>query len=133
MGAQPMPLPSDHPTNRLDHDPRTALSRPAYEWPLWSTTMRVVTADPRALPSARRLVETELAHVELAAGRGRRDAEVSTLPSGRRTRISGTLTAIRGPLSARRRRPTRRRAEPGPSPGPGPPTGVRPWSRTSST
>src|SRR6476469_4222538 len=96
MGAQPMPFPSDHPTNRLDHDPRTALRGPAYEWPLWSTTMRVVTADSHALPSARRLVETELAHVELAASRGRRDAEVSTLPTGRRTRISGTLAAILG-------------------------------------
>jgi thiamine biosynthesis lipoprotein len=91
-----MPFPSDHPTNRLDHDPRTALSGPAYEWPLWSTTMRVVTADPHALPSARRLVETELAHVELAASRGRRDAEVGALPTGRRTRISGTLAAILG-------------------------------------
>jgi len=96
MGAQPMPLPHDRPTNRLDHDPRTALRGPAYEWPLWSTTMRVVTADPHALPSARRLVETELVHVELAASRGRRDAEVSTLPTGRRTRISGTLAAILG-------------------------------------
>ena len=48
MGAQPMPFPSDHPTNRLDHDPRTALRGPAYEWPLWSTTMRVVTADSHA-------------------------------------------------------------------------------------
>jgi thiamine biosynthesis lipoprotein len=89
-----MPFRSDHPTSRLDRDPRTALSGPAYEWPLWSTTMRVVTADPHALPSARRLVETELAHVELAASGGRRDAEVSTLPTGRRTRISGTLAAI---------------------------------------
>ena len=123
MGAQPMPFPSDHPTNRLDHDPRTALRGPAYEWPLWSTTMRVVTADPHALPSARRLVETELAHVELAASRGRRDAEVSTLPTGRRTRISGTLAAILGaalraaeatdgavdPTTGRSLRPGRRR------------------------
>ncbi len=96
MGAQPMPSPSDHPTNRLDHDPRTTLRGPAYEWPLWSTTIRVVTADPHALPSARRLVETELGHVELAASRGRRDAEIATLPTGRRTRISGTLAAILG-------------------------------------
>jgi thiamine biosynthesis lipoprotein len=58
--------------------------------------MRVVTADPHALPSARRLVETELAHVELAASRARRDAEVGALPTGRRTRISGTLAAILG-------------------------------------
>jgi thiamine biosynthesis lipoprotein len=89
-----MPFPDDRPANRIDHDRRTALHGPAYEWPLWSTTMRVVTAEPHALPSARRLVEAELAHVELAASRGRRDAEVSTLTRGRRTRISGTLTAI---------------------------------------
>ena len=93
MGAQPMPFPSDHPTNRLDHDPRTALHGPAYEWPLWSTTMRVVTADPHALPSARRLVETELAHVELAASRERRDAEV--------------VDAAHGPADADQRHPHR--------------------------
>ena len=51
MGVRPLP----HPTS----------SGPAYEWPLWSTTMRVVTADPRALPSARRLVDREMAHVDL--------------------------------------------------------------------
>ena len=67
---------------------------PAYEWALWSTTMRVVTADPHALPSARRLVDAELARVELAASRERRDAEVAHLPTGRRVHISGTLTAI---------------------------------------
>lgn len=70
------------------------LHGPAYEWALWSTTMRVVTADPRALPSARRLVDTELARVELAASRERRDSEVSNLPTDRRVHLSGTLTAI---------------------------------------
>ena len=70
------------------------LHGPAYEWALWSTTMRVVTADPRALPSARRLVDTELARVELAASRERRDSEVANLPTGRRVHVSGTLTAI---------------------------------------
>jgi FAD:protein FMN transferase len=70
------------------------LHGPAYEWALWSTTVRVVTADPHALPSARRLVDQELAHVELAASPYRRDAEIATLPTGRRHRISATLTAI---------------------------------------
>jgi thiamine biosynthesis lipoprotein len=70
------------------------LHRPAYEWALSSTTIRVVTADAHALSSARRLVDTELTRVELAAGRERRDSEVATLPTGRRTHISGTLTAI---------------------------------------
>jgi FAD:protein FMN transferase len=72
------------------------LHGPAYEWPLWSTTVRVVTADPHALPSARRLVDTELAHVELAAGPQRPDSELARLPSGRRTRVSSTLAAILG-------------------------------------
>jgi FAD:protein FMN transferase len=72
------------------------LHGPAYEWALWSTTVRVVTADPHALPSARRLVDTELAHVELAAGPHRPDSELARLPSGRRTRVSHTLAAILG-------------------------------------
>jgi thiamine biosynthesis lipoprotein len=56
---------TDDQHSRLDADARTTLSGPAYEWPLWATTMRVVTSDPRALPSARRLVDRELAHVDL--------------------------------------------------------------------
>ena len=69
------------------------LHGPAYEWALWSTTIRVVTADAHAPPSARRLVDTELARVELRR-RERRDSEVATLPTGRRTHVSGTFTAI---------------------------------------
>jgi hypothetical protein len=88
MGAQPM---GADPV-----DPRTELHGPAYEWRLWSTTMRIVTDDPNALPSARRLVDGELAQVELAASRFRADSEIATLPAGRRTRISATLTAILG-------------------------------------
>ncbi len=84
MGAQP--------DGRFDA--RIQLHGPAYEWALWSTTMRVVTDDPHALPSARRLIDGELAHVELAASRFRRDSEICTLPAGRRTHISATLTAI---------------------------------------
>lgn len=83
MGAQP-----------VGPDPTTGLHGPAYEWALWSTTMRVVTDDPHALPSARRLIDGELAQVELAASRFRKDSEVCTLPVGRRVRISLTLTAI---------------------------------------
>jgi thiamine biosynthesis lipoprotein len=70
------------------------LHGPAYEWALWSTTVRVVTADPHALPSARRLIDAELGRVELAASRVRNDSEVATLATGRRTRISATLTAV---------------------------------------
>jgi thiamine biosynthesis lipoprotein len=83
------------PVHRDTHVDRSAALRgPAYEWALWSTTVRVVTADPRALPSARRLIDAELGRVELAASRVRNDSEVATLATGRRTRISATLTAV---------------------------------------
>ena len=87
MAAQPV-----HRETNIDH--RAALRGPAYEWALWSTRLRVVTSDPHALPSARRLIDAELGRVELAASRVRRDAEVATLPTGRRTKISATLTAV---------------------------------------
>ena len=67
---------------------------PAYEWSLWSTTMRLVTSDPHALASAKRLIDAELAHVEMAVGRLRADSEVGRLQTGRPTRISPTLTSI---------------------------------------
>ena len=67
---------------------------PAYEWSLWSTTMRLVTSDPHALASAKRLIDAELAHVELAASRCRADSEVCRLDTGRPVRISPTLTSI---------------------------------------
>jgi thiamine biosynthesis lipoprotein len=72
------------------------LHGPAYEWPLWASTIRVVTADSHALPSARRLIEAELAHIELVASPFYGDSEASSLPSGRRTRISKALTALLG-------------------------------------
>jgi thiamine biosynthesis lipoprotein len=56
--------------------------------------VRVVTADPHALPSARRLVDAQLARVEMAASRERRDSEVANLPTARRVHITGTLTAL---------------------------------------
>ena len=87
MAAQPL-----HRDTPVDHS--AALGGPAYEWALWSTRVRVVTADPHALPSARRLIDAELGRVELAASRVRNDSEVATLPTGRRTRISTTLTAV---------------------------------------
>ena len=60
MAAQPV-----HRETNIDH--RAALRGPAYEWAFWSTTLRVVTSDPHALPSARRLIDAELGRVELAA------------------------------------------------------------------
>ena len=72
------------------------LRGPAYEWTLWSTTARVAVADPHALPSARRLMEHELAAVELAASRFRRDSEVRRLAArgGRVTPVSRTFATL---------------------------------------
>jgi thiamine biosynthesis lipoprotein len=70
------------------------LHGPAYQWALWSTTVRVVTADPHALPSARRLVDAELARVERAVGPQRPDSELARLRAGRRMRVSITLAGI---------------------------------------
>ncbi|MDX6310388.1 MAG: FAD:protein transferase [Nocardioidaceae bacterium] len=46
------------------------------QWPVWTTTARVVTTDPSATELARCLVEEELAAVDLAASRFRDDSEV---------------------------------------------------------
>ncbi|AKT50506.1 FAD:protein FMN transferase [Arsenicicoccus sp. oral taxon 190] len=66
---------------------------PALEWALWSTTMRLVTSDARALPAAKRLVDQELVQVELAASRFRHDSEVMRLAraGGRPVSVSDTL------------------------------------------
>lgn len=47
--------------------PQPELHGPAYEWSQWSTTVRVVTADPAALRSAKRLVDDVLADVDPTA------------------------------------------------------------------
>ena len=72
------------------------LRGPAYEWALWSTTARVAVEDPHALPSARRLIDHELAAVELAASRFRPDSEIRRLArrGGRPTHVSPTLAVL---------------------------------------
>ncbi|MCG7320488.1 MULTISPECIES: FAD:protein FMN transferase [Arsenicicoccus] len=69
---------------------------PALEWALWSTTMRLVTSEERALPAAKRLVDHELQGVELAASRFRHDSEVARLArsGGRPVRVSPTMLAL---------------------------------------
>jgi len=72
------------------------LRGPAYEWALWSTTVRVAVADPHHLPAAKRLVDRQLAAVELAASRFRPDSELRRLAlrRGRPTRVSGVLSEM---------------------------------------
>jgi thiamine biosynthesis lipoprotein len=66
------------------------------QWPVWSTTARVVTEDPRAVGQARTIVERRLADVELAASRFRADSEVRRCEAahGRPVRISPLLTEL---------------------------------------
>ena len=51
----------------------------AAEWPVWSTTARLVVTDAGALGEARAIVDADLAAVDLAASRFRADSEVSRL------------------------------------------------------
>jgi thiamine biosynthesis lipoprotein len=68
----------------------------AAQWPVWSTTARLVVTEPAALPEARRLVEAELAAVDAAASRFRPDSEINSLPraAGRPQRISPLLAEL---------------------------------------
>jgi thiamine biosynthesis lipoprotein len=68
----------------------------AVQWPVWSTTARVVTTDPRATTRARRLVEHVLARVDAAASRFRADSEVRRVEAahGRPVRISPLLAEL---------------------------------------
>lgn len=69
------------------------------EWPVWTTTARVVVTDPAALTDARTLVTAHLAAVDSAASRFRADSEVSRLAStgtGRPVRVSALLAELVG-------------------------------------
>jgi FAD:protein FMN transferase len=72
------------------------LRGPAYEWALWSTTARLAVDNPQHLPAARRLVDHELASVELAASRFRPDSELRRLAHrrGRPTRVSQVFAEL---------------------------------------
>jgi FAD:protein FMN transferase len=55
----------------LPVDARTA------QWPIWSTTARLVVSDPGALSAARSIVDRELAGVDEACSRFRGDSELT--------------------------------------------------------
>ncbi|WP_433560393.1 FAD:protein FMN transferase [Nocardia sp. CA-151230] len=63
------------------------------EWPVWSTTARVVVSDPAALRPARTLLRAHLAEVDAACSRFRPDSEISRLAraAGEPVRISALL------------------------------------------
>jgi thiamine biosynthesis lipoprotein len=68
------------------------------EWPVWSTTARVVVTEPAALDEARRLVSGRLSAVDVAASRFRDDSEISRLAAGggRPRRVSPLLAELVG-------------------------------------
>ncbi len=69
------------------------------QWPLWSTTARIVVTDPDRLEAARAVVVAELAAVEQACSRFRSDTELHTVvypAAGRPVRVSSRLAALVG-------------------------------------
>ncbi|MVU82510.1 FAD:protein FMN transferase [Nocardia sp. ET3-3] len=77
----------------------------AVEWPVWSTTARVVVTDSAASASARALVRAHLAEVDAACSRFRADSEVSRLAraDGKPVHVSALLAEhVRAALSAAR-------------------------------
>ncbi|HEX4701779.1 MAG TPA: FAD:protein FMN transferase, partial [Pseudonocardiaceae bacterium] len=66
------------------------------QWPIWSTTARIVVLDPAALPAARALVDGVLAAVDAACNRFRADSELRRLDlvHGRPTEVSPLLAAL---------------------------------------
>jgi thiamine biosynthesis lipoprotein len=73
-----------------------AVTTDTAQWPVWSTTARLVVTDPDALPAAHRLVRAEVAAVDLAASRFRPDSEVAGLhrAAGRPQRVSPLLAEL---------------------------------------
>jgi len=66
------------------------------QWPIWSTTARLVVTDPAMLPVAHELVTAQLAAVERAGSRFRADSEVCRLyrAEGRSVRVSALLADL---------------------------------------
>jgi thiamine biosynthesis lipoprotein len=66
------------------------------QWPLWSTTARLVVTDPAALPPAEALVRGLCDDVELACSRFRPDAEIHALAraAGRMIGVSPLLADL---------------------------------------
>ncbi len=69
-------------------------STSAAEWPVWTTTARIVVTEPRALTEATALVKAMLAEIDRAASRFRPDSELSRLPSGVPAQVSRLLAEM---------------------------------------
>jgi len=64
------------------------------QWPVWSTTARIVVTDPPSLEAARDIAHRQLAAVDAACSRFRDDSELATLPVGRPAQVSPLLAAL---------------------------------------
>ncbi|TNC24358.1 FAD:protein FMN transferase [Amycolatopsis alkalitolerans] len=64
------------------------------QWPVWSTTARVVVTDPVALADARALVEAELAAVDAACSRFRPDSELGRVEGAGTVGVSELLAGL---------------------------------------
>lgn len=65
------------------------------QWPLWSTTARLVVTDPDVLPVAQRVVEEVTGQVELTCSRFRADSELALLPGdGTPARVGPVLAEL---------------------------------------
>jgi thiamine biosynthesis lipoprotein len=66
------------------------------QWPIWSTTARLVVTEPDALPAARQIVDSVLSAVDAACSRFRADSELRRLDlaHGRPTMISPLLADL---------------------------------------
>jgi thiamine biosynthesis lipoprotein ApbE len=67
----------------------------AASWRALGTLVHLVVTEPRCLPEARRLLEADLAAVDLACSRFRADSEIRTLQVDRDQQASRTLQADR--------------------------------------
>ena len=71
------------------------------QWPVWSTTARLVVTDPSYVAQAQAIAQDLLNAVDTACSRFRPDSELMTLPSGRPVQISPMLaTLVREALAA---------------------------------
>jgi thiamine biosynthesis lipoprotein len=66
------------------------------QWPVWSTTARIVLTDPAFLEPAREIATRRLALVDVACSRFRADSELMTLPAGRPVQVSELLADLVG-------------------------------------
>ncbi len=69
------------------------------EWPLWSTTARLVVTNPAKLRRARRIADRMLDEIDAAASRFRYDSEINRiapqLPRGVEVRAARALPPCR--------------------------------------